>query len=311
MGTVTERVCRISRAGSCDETGHWRTRRGSLNDGIGRPSGQAGRADVPGDVPLMEPGSIIRQVSSELKARRFAGVVRLQVDGAMPEDHVTWLSRQLGIGPDDVYPTRAPLGMSDLQHFEGQGRDDLRDPPHEPVDHRRLRGLPDSAKAIFDEIARGDVLLHHPYQSFDGSVLRFLNSAATDPAVLAIKLTIYRTNRDSPLLQALAEAARQGKQVAVLVEITARFDGAPNIAWGNFLEKEGVHVSYGVERLKTHVKLALVVREEPDGVRRYAHVGTGNYHSGTARIYEDVGLLTCNESIPDLTFPVAGIFTLS
>ena len=259
--------------------------------------GDVDPGDGTGDAPLMEPGSIIRQVSSELKARRFAGVVRLQVDGAMPDDQVAWLSRQLGIGPDDVYPTRAPLGVSDLQHLDGPDRDDLRDPPHEPVDHPRLAGLPGSSEAIFDEIARGDILLHHPYQSFERSVLRFLNSAAADPAVLAIKLTIYRTDRDSPLLRALAEAARQGKQVAVLVEITARFDEAPNIAWGNSLEKEGVHVSYGVERLKTHVKLALVVRDEPDGVRRYAHVGTGNYHSGTARIYEDVGLLTSNESI--------------
>ena len=254
-------------------------------------------SDSTGDALLMEPGSIIHQVSSELKARRFAGVVRLQVDSAMPESQVAWLSRQLGIGADDVYPTRAPLGVSDLQRFDGQGRDDLRHPPHRPVDHPRLRKLPPNSSAIFDEIARGDILLHHPYQSFDSSVLRFLNSAATDPAVLAIKLTIYRTSRDSPLLRALAEAARQGKQVAVLVEITARFDEAPNIAWGNFLEKEGVHVSYGVERLKTHVKLALVVREEPDGVRRYAHLGTGNYHSGTAKIYEDLGLLTCNEPI--------------
>ena len=259
--------------------------------------GDVDPGDGAGDPPLMEPGSIIRQVSSELQARRFAGVVRLQVDGAMPDDQVAWLSRQLGIGPDDVYPTRAPLGVSDLQRLDGPDRDDLRDPPHEPVDHPRLAGLPDSPSAIFDEIARGDILLHHPYQSFDGSVLRFLNSAAADPAVLAIKLTIYRTDRDSPLLRALAEAARQGKQVAVLVEITARFDEAPNIAWGNSLEKEGVHVSYGVERLKTHVKLALVVRDEPDGVRRYAHVGTGNYHAGTARIYEDVGLLTASESI--------------
>ena len=169
----------------------------------------------------------------------------------MPDDQVAWLSRQLGIGPDDVYPTRAPLGVSDLQRLDGPDRDDLHDPPHEPVDHPRLAGLPGSSSAIFDEIARGDILLHHPYQSFDGSVLRFLNSAAADPAVLAIKLTIYRTDRDSPLLRALAEAARQGKQVAVLVEITARFDEAPNIAWGNSLEKEGVHVSYGVERLKT------------------------------------------------------------
>ncbi len=259
--------------------------------------GDIDQTDGDGDAPLMEPGSIIRQVSSELKARRFAGVVRLQVDSAMPESQVAWLSRQLGIGPDDVYPTRALLGMSDLQHFDGRGRDDLRHPPHRPADHPRLRRLSASASAIFDEIARGDILLHHPYQSFDSSVLRFLNSAATDPAVLAIKLTIYRTSRDSPLLRALAEAARRGKQVAVLVEITARFDEAPNIAWGNFLENEGVHVSYGVERLKTHVKLALVVREEPDGVRRYAHVGTGNYHSGTAKIYEDLGILTCDESI--------------
>ncbi len=259
--------------------------------------GDVDHGDDTGDAPLEEPGSIIRQVSSELKARRFAGVVRLQVDSTMPDNEVAWLSRQLGIGPDDVYPTRAPLGVSDLQSFDEPGRDDLRHPPHEPVEHPRFQRLPNSSSAIFDEIARGDILLHHPYQSFDGSVLRFLNSAATDPAVLAIKLTIYRTSRDSPLLRALAEAARQGKQVAVLVEITARFDEAPNIAWGNFLEKEGVHVSYGVERLKTHVKLALVVRDEPDGVRRYAHVGTGNYHSGTARIYEDIGLLTCNEPI--------------
>ena len=259
--------------------------------------GDVDHGDGARDAPLEEPGSIIRQVSSELKARRFAGVVRLQVDSTMPDNEVSWLSRQLGIGPDDVYPTRAPLGVSDLQSFDAPGRDDLRHPPHEPVDHPRFQRLPNSSSAIFDEIARGDILLHHPYQSFDDTVLRFLNSAATDPAVLAIKLTIYRTNRDSPLLRALAEAARQGKQVAVLVEITARFDEAPNIAWGNVLEKEGVHVSYGVERLKTHVKLALVVRDEPDGVRRYAHVGTGNYHSGTARIYEDIGLLTCNEPI--------------
>ena len=259
--------------------------------------GDVDQADVGSDAPLAEPGSIVQQVSSELKARRFAGVVRLQVDSTMPEHQVSWLTRQLGIGPDDVYPTRAPLGVSDLQSFDGPGRDDLRHAPHEPVDHPRLNRLPDSPSAIFDEIARGDILLHHPYQSFDASVLRFLNSAATDPAVLAIKLTIYRTSRDSPLLRALVEAARQGKQVAVLVEITARFDEAPNIAWGNLLEKEGVHVSYGVERLKTHVKLALVVRDEREGVRRYAHLGTGNYHSGTARIYEDVGLLTCDESI--------------
>jgi len=250
------------------------------------------------DSPVMEPGSIIRQVSSELKARRFAGVARLQVDSAMPEHLVEWLVTQLAIGSDDVYRSEAPLGLCDLRDFDSQGRLELLEPPHQPVEHPRLQALsPTGTAAIFDEIARGDILLHHPYQSFDRTVLRFLNAAAIDEKVLAIKLTIYRTSSDSPLLRALADAARRGKQVAVLVEITARLDEAPNIAWGNFLEKEGVHVSYGVERLKTHVKLALVVREEAGGVRFYAHLGTGNYHSGTAKVYEDLGLLTANETI--------------
>jgi len=148
-------------------------------------------------------------------------------------------------------------------------------------------------------------LLHLPYQSFDTSVQYLLNSAAVDPDVLAIKLTIYRTSSDSPIVAALAEAARRGKQVAVLVEVTARFDEAPNIAWGKYLEKEGVHVSYGVEQLKTHVKLALVVREEKGRLRRYLHFGTGNYHDGTARMYEDLGILTDH---PDLCEEAANVF---
>jgi polyphosphate kinase len=253
-----------------------------------------------------EPGSVIQQVSYELKARRFAGPVRLQVEAAAPKKLTKWLLKQLGVGADDVYRTDSILGLSDLQSLETPARDDLRLQKHEPVTHPRLKYLPaHEASAIFEEIARGDILLHHPYHSFDTSVLRFLESATADPAVLAIKLTIYRTSADSPIVAALAEAARRGKQVAVLVEITARFDEAPNIAWGRFLEKEGVHVSYGVERLKTHVKLALVVREEPDGVRRYAHFGTGNYHTGTARIYEDLGVLTCD---PDICEDVAAVF---
>ena len=158
---------------------------------------------------------------------------------------------------------------------------------------------------IFKEIRRGDILVHHPYHDFDTSVLRFLESAAVDPRVLAIKLTIYRTSADSPIIAALLEAARRGKQVAVLVEITARFDEAPNIEWGRLLEKEGVHVSYGVEQLKTHVKLAMVLREESDGIRRYVHAGTGNYHTGTARIYEDLGILSCD---PVLSEDVAAVF---
>jgi polyphosphate kinase len=139
--------------------------------------------------------------------------------------------------------------------------------------------------------------LHHPYHSFDSSILHFLQCAAVDPQVLAIKLTIYRTSSESPIIQTLMNAARQGKQVAVLVEITARFDEAPNIAWGRQLERVGAHVAYGVERLKTHVKLALVVREEKNGIHRYVHVGTGNYHEGTARIYEDMGILSCDREL--------------
>jgi polyphosphate kinase len=248
----------------------------------------------------LHPGDIVEQVSYELKARRFAGVVRLQVDDAMPKKLVKWLCKQLDIGPEDVDPVRPLLGLRDLQSFDGGGRDDLRLAPHRPVVHPRLQHLPASdPAAIFKEIVRGDILLHHPYHGFDDSVLRFLESAGADPAVLAIKLTIYRTSADSPIVKALVEASRRGKQVAVLVEITARFDEAPNIAWGSYLEQEGVHVAYGVEKLKTHVKLALVVREERDGIRKYAHLGTGNYHTGTARIYEDLGLLTCEPGICD------------
>jgi len=147
--------------------------------------------------------------------------------------------------------------------------------------------------------------VHLPYHSFDTSILRFLQSAAAGPAVLAIKLTIYRTGRRSPIVAALKEAARGGKQVAVLVEITARFDEAPNISWGKELERAGAHVAYGVERVKTHVKLALVVREEADGIRRYVHVGTGNYHQGTARLYEDLGLLSAD---PELAAHAAAVF---
>ena len=255
---------------------------------------------------LQIPGSIVRQVSAELKARRFAGVVRLQVSAEMPKKMVKWVSKQLGIEPEDLYRTETLLGLKDLLELGSIDRPDLKLEPHTPVIHPRLRHLPPGdPAAIFDEITRGDILVHHPYDSFDTSVLRFIESAAVDPSVLAIKLTIYRTNKDSPIVQALARAARLGKQVAVLVEITARFDEAPNIAWGTFLENEGVHVAYGVEKLKTHVKLALVVREEEGQVRRYAHVGTGNYHTGTARIYEDLGILTCHREICE---DVAGVF---
>jgi polyphosphate kinase len=244
-----------------------------------------------------EPGAILKIVTRELKARRFAGVVRLQVNASMPDALCEWLCQRLEIGPEDVYHTSTFMAVSDLMKAPFPAHPELRYPPHEPATHPRLLDLPAGTGAIFDEIARGDILLHHPYHSFDTSVLRFLTAAAADPGVLAIKITIYRTSADSPIMKALLEAARRGKQVAVLVEVTARFDEAPNIAWGKLLENEGVHVAYGVERLKTHVKLALVVREEGQKIRRYAHIGSGNYHTGTARLYEDIGALTCDPEI--------------
>jgi polyphosphate kinase len=271
--------------------------------------GADGETTRPVDVddvnPWRLPGSILSQVSDELKARRFAGPVRLQVAERMPKRLAAWLAAQLGVDEADVYATDHPLKVAELLRFDVEGRDELRFPALHPATHNRLRGKPDRVGEIFDEIRRGDILLHHPYHSFDTSVLRFLEEAAADPAVLAIKLTIYRTSSDSPIVRALADAARRGKQVAVLVEITARFDEAPNIAWGRLLEREGAHVAYGVEKLKTHVKLALVVREEADGIRRYVHVGTGNYHTGTARLYEDLGMLSCD---PDLSTDVAAVF---
>jgi len=245
--------------------------------------------------PEITPGALLGMVTAELTARKFAGAVRLQLSAEMPEDLQRWIAEQLQADPEDIEPTEGLLALSDLLKLPVEGHAELRDPPHAPVTHPRLRGLdPADPAAIFDEIRRGDLLIHLPYQSFDTSVLRFLESAAVDPRVLAIKLTIYRTSSQSAIVQALVEAARRGKQVAVLVEITARFDEAPNIAWAQHLEQVGAHVAYGVERLKTHTKLALVVREDPDGIRRYIHVGTGNYHTGTARLYEDLGILTAD-----------------
>jgi len=263
---------------------------------------------VPQDDPDLDlkPGSLIRMVSTELTARRFAGAVRLQVSADTPEELQLWIAEQLGLDYEDIVVIKGLLAMTDLAKFQPDGHPDLRDPPHQPANHPRLAHLdPADTGAIFREIQAGDILLHHPYHNFDTSVLRFLESAAHDPNVLAIKLTIYRTGRHSPIIRTLTEAARQGKQVAVLVEITARFDEAPNIAWGEQLANAGAHVVYGMTRLKTHVKLGLVVREEQGRLRRYVHVATGNYHTGTARLYEDLGILSCNQ---DLGASVAAVF---
>lgn len=254
----------------------------------------------------LAPGSLIGMVTAELSARKFAGVVRLEVSADMPESLRQWIAADVGADSADIVTTNGPLALTDLVNYQPDGYPELRDPPHQPVTHPRLRHLDaGDTGAIFRQIRTADILLHHPYHNFDTSVLRFLESAARDPRVLAIKLTIYRTSRQSAIIQALIEAARRGKQVVVLVEITARFDEAPNIAWGEQLEKAGAHVVYGMERLKTHIKLGLVVREEETGIRRYVHVSTGNYHTGTARLYEDLGILSCD---PELGAGAAAVF---
>ena len=295
---IAENLSTIFPRASASACFFFRVTRGAKDDPW---SDQADDEDVE-----LSPGAIIGMVSAELTARKYAGVVRLEVSADMPTGLRSWLAAQLGADPADVIATPGLLSLGDLMDLPVEGHAELRDAPYEAVTHPRLRAL-DRANpaAVFDEIRRGDILVHLPYQSFDTSILQFLQSAAVDPAVLAIKLTIYRTSRRSPIVEALKEAARRGKQVAVLVEITARFDEAPNISWGKELEEAGAHVAYGVERVKTHVKLALVVREEPAGIRRYVHVGTGNYHEGTARLYEDLGLLSAD---PELAGHAAGVF---
>lgn len=246
----------------------------------------------------IEPGSIIGMVTAELNYRKFAGIIRLEVSSDMPHELRQWLCEQLGVAADAIVEVRSIIGSGDLLGFKVDGYDHLRDRPHIQINHPRLQQLaPGDSEGFFAEIRKKDLLVHLPYHHFDTSVLRFIQHAALDPAVLAIKLTIYRTSSQSPIISALMEAAQRGKQVAVLVEITARFDEAPNIAWGRQLERAGAHVVYGVERLKTHVKLAMIVREEPSGIRRYVHVGTGNYHTGTARIYGDLGIMSCNREL--------------
>lgn len=264
------------------------------------------RIPVTGEEPELLPGSIIGMVTAELQARKYAGVVRLQVGEDMPRDMRDWLTEQLQADPEDVFVWKGLMNLTDLVGLQPDGYPELRDPAHKPVTHPRLKHL-DSRNpgAIFNEIRRGSFLVHLPYHSFNSSILRFLQSAATDPKVLAIKISIYRTSNQSPVMQALIEAAKRGKQVAVFVEITARFDEEPNIAWGKVLEEAGVHVVYGMKRLKTHVKLCLVVREESDRIRRYVHVSTGNYHTGTARLYEDLGILSCDADLGD---SVAAVF---
>jgi polyphosphate kinase len=249
-----------------------------------------------------EADDLLAAVEIELRRRRFGRAVRLEIGEDMSDEVRTLLQRELDVADDDVYLHTAPLDLSGLWAVHGLERPDLKDPLYQRVTPRRLSDSDGERVDVFDAIRRGDILVHHPYESFRTTVEEFVRQAASDPHVLAIKMTLYRTSGDSPIARSLIRAAEQGKQVAVIVELKARFDESANIEWARQLETAGVHVTYGLIGLKVHAKAALVVREEADGLRRYCHLGTGNYNSKTARLYEDVGLLTCDPAIgADLT----------
>lgn len=239
-----------------------------------------------------EAEDLIHSIEESIKLRRFGSVVRLQVEAAMPQRIIDILAENLEIAQDDVYHLPPPLGFSHLMQLLKLPRPDLKDTPHYPFPVLS----DDEADEIFHAIRRSDLALHHPYDSF-APVVQFIKAAATDPAVLAIKQTLYRIGKESPLVPLLIQAAESGKQVAVLVELKARFDEENNIGWAKKLERAGIHVVYGLVGLKTHAKLALVVRKEMDGLRRYVHLGTGNYNPDTARIYTDISYFTCKEEI--------------
>jgi len=257
---------------------------------------------------------LLLAIEQELRKRRVGGsVVRLEIQSSIPEGLRAKLLRELVLDESDIYEVEGLLGLGDLMSFMALPLPTLKDPVWKSVVPPRLQrisepnvtqDLPESeeGKDFFAVIRERDLLVHHPYQSFSATVLRFINHAAQDPEVLAIKMTLYRTSGDSPIVNALIAAAENGKQVAVLVELKARFDEENNIYWARRLERVGVHVVYGFVGLKTHCKVVMVVRRESDGIRRYVHIGTGNYNPKTARLYTDLGMFSCREDLgADLT----------
>lgn len=266
------------------------------------------------DVPAAdEPEDLLATIEEQVFQRRFGEVVRLEVQTGMPAHIRQLLLDELRevTDPDvlplterDVHEPGPLLELGDLMSLATLDIPELRDAPFAPLTPPELR---DATRSIFDVIRERDILVHHPFESFATSVERFFEAAAEDEHVLAIKTTLYRTSGDSAIVKTLTNAAQRGKQVAVLVELQARGDEANNINWARTLEDFGVHVAYGLPGLKTHAKIALVVRREPDGIRRYVHIGTGNYNSKTARLYTDIGLLTCN---PDIGADLTDVFNL-
>jgi len=266
---------------------------------------------------------VLELVEDELRRRRFAAPVRIETVPGAPAEVIRFIRTQLNLTDDDVYVRGGPLEYADLFEIVSLPRPELRHAVWTPVVHPALRGLAElrrpeagavepaalgdgsGGETIFDRIRRRDILLHHPYESFAASTERFIAEAAADPRVLAIKQTIYRTGPDSPFVKSLIRAAEDGKNVACLVELRARFDEERNVTFARQLEMAGVHVAYGVVGLKTHCKLSLVVRQEETGLRAYAHIGTGNYHPKTAQLYTDLGLLTAD---PELTADAMRVF---
>ena len=250
-----------------------------------------------------EADDLLIAVEQELRRQRFGAVVRLEVAATMPDHVIRLLQRELDVDDDALVTMEGPLNLGDLMGLvSALDRPELADDPWVGTTQPRLLGTEEDSVNLFATLREGDLLVHHPYDAFATSVQRFIEQAASDPEVLAIKQTLYRTDGDSPIVNALIEAAESGKQVVVMVEVKARGDEASNIGWARALERAGCHVVYGLVGLKTHSKTALVVRREHGGIRRYVHIGTGNYNAKTARLYTDLGLLSCDEDLgADLT----------
>ena len=250
-----------------------------------------------------EADDLLIAVEQELRRQRFGAVVRLEVAATMPDHVVRLLQRELDVDDEALVVAEGPLNLGDLMGLvSALDRPELADDPWVGTTQPRLLGTDEDSVNLFATLREGDLLVHHPYDAFATSVQRFIEQAASDPEVLAIKQTLYRTDGDSPIVNALIQAAESGKQVVVMVEVKARGDEASNIGWARALERAGCHVVYGLVGLKTHSKTALVVRREHGGIRRYVHIGTGNYNAKTARLYTDLGLLSCDEDLgADLT----------
>lgn len=242
---------------------------------------------------------LLAAVEMELRRRRFGRAVRLEVDTSLDGEVTELLRQELELDVGDVSVHRAPLGLSSLWELHSVERPDLKDIPWPSVTAGRLATADGNDQSMFSVLKARDLLVHHPYESFSSSTEEFIDQAANDPRVRGIKITLYRPSGDSPIARSLITAAELGKQVVALIELTARFDEETNVLWARQLERAGVHVVYGVVGLKTHCKCVLVVRDEPDGLRRYVHVGTGNYNPRTARTYEDIGLFSCDEKLGD------------